>query len=176
MRDCRGRTSRAAAKCRGLRRASSGTSRSTDSESRPIERSSMRCSSRYIGQPSLDLGLHIDVRGTTLERVLFVFLDSERNARISKDPGSEGRYAEKLFAVVVVGYRKSPDRWPGSVLALPLRIRNAGVGSGQRDLGYPRQHAKLKIGEIDVTGRQSFSVRSLSTLSRSSVWVRWPRN
>jgi hypothetical protein len=114
---------------------------------------------RYIGQPSLDLGLHIDVRATTLEHVLFVFLDSERH-QVSKDPGSEGRYDERLFAVVAVGYRKSPDR--GLVLFVPYLFASDTPGwEAEREIyGYPRQQATLMIEPSEVAMPQSFRARS----------------
>jgi len=114
---------------------------------------------RYIGQPSQDLGLHVDVRGTTLEHVLFVFLDSERH-QVSKDPGSEGTYYERLFAVVAVGYRRSPN--PGLILFVPYLFASETPGwEAEREIyGYPRQQATLMIEPGDVVMPQSFHARS----------------
>ena len=97
--------------------------------------------SRYVGEPSQELGVHIDVRGTTLDHVLFVFVDSERHQQ-SRNPGSEGRYREQLFAVVVLGYRRRPD--PGLVLFAPYLCASDTPGwEADREIyGYPRVHGK----------------------------------
>jgi Acetoacetate decarboxylase (ADC) len=107
---------------------------------------------RYIGQPSLDLGLHLDVRGTTLDRVFFVFLDSERHQpRPRSGPGSEGRQREQLFAIVAVGYRVNPD--PGPVLFAPYvyTLDTPGWRAEREIYGYPQQQGRVRI-RRDATG------------------------
>ena len=101
---------------------------------------------RYIGQPSQDLGLHIDVRGTTLDHVFFVFLDSERHQRpLAAGPGFTGAQGEQLFAIVTVGYRIQPD--PGLVLFAPYVFSSDTPGwRAEREIyGYPQQQGRVEI-------------------------------
>jgi Acetoacetate decarboxylase (ADC) len=113
--------------------------------------------SRNIGEPSQNLGAHIDVRGTSLEHVLFVFIDSQRG-QISYGPGSEGRYQERLFAVVVPGYRRSPN--PGLVLFAPYLVASDTPGwEADREIyGFHRQHGHVLIDEGEMP--HEFSVQA----------------
>jgi hypothetical protein len=102
--------------------------------------------SRYIGEPSQDLGAHIDVRGTTLDRVLFVFLDSDRHqVAISPGGGSAGTFNEQLFAIVVLGCRLGPD--PGLVMFAPYIYTSETPGwKADREIyGFPLQHGYVSI-------------------------------
>ena len=106
--------------------------------------------SRYVGEPSQELGAHIDVRGTTLDHVLFVFVDSEQHQE-SRNPGSKGLYREQLFAIVVLGCRRRPD--PGLVLFAPYLFASDTPGwKADREIyGYPRVHGSVRI-DRDRTG------------------------
>ena len=118
--------------------------------------------SRYIGEPSQDLGAHIDVRGTTLNHVLFVFLDSEQHQE-SRNPGSKGLYREQLFAIVVLGYRRQPD--PGLVLFAPYLCASDTPGwKADREIyGYPREHGSVRIDRDRREHRQMWSVEGVSS-------------
>jgi len=109
---------------------------------------------RYIGRPSHDLGLSIDVLGNISDQVLFVFLDSERHQPrgTKSSPASEGRQREQLFAIMVVGYRQQPD--PGLVLFLPYVYASDTPGwRAEREIfGYPQQRGDVYI---DDAGRQN---------------------
>ena len=106
---------------------------------------------RYIGQPSLDLGLHIDVRGTTLKYVLFMFVDSERRqVPISKeDKHFRGGHPEKLFAVVALGYRRHPKESWVSFAPYVFASDTPGWTADREIYGYPRQlgEVSLDVGE-----------------------------
>ena len=101
---------------------------------------------RYIAQPSADLGLHVDVRGTTLDHVFFVFLDSERRQRpLGSAQGFEGAHAEQLFAIIAVGYRIHPN--PGLVLFAPYVYSSDTPGwRAEREIyGYPQQQGRVSV-------------------------------
>jgi len=109
--------------------------------------------SRYIGAPSLELGAHIDVAGTTLDRVLCLCIDSNRR-QLPPDGvlGSPGAYSEQLFAVVALGYRRSPN--PGLVLFAPYLYGSDTPGwKADREIyGYPLQQGRVKI-DVDGAAR-----------------------
>jgi hypothetical protein len=101
---------------------------------------------RYIGEPSQELGLHIDVRGTTLKYVLFMFVDSERRqVSLNKDKHFRGGHREKLFAVVALGYRRHPK--PGWISFAPYVFASDTPGwTADREIyGYPRQLGQVSI-------------------------------
>jgi acetoacetate decarboxylase len=100
---------------------------------------------RYISRPSLDLGLRIDVHGTTLDRVLFVFVDGERHQQKRGLNEFEGRHREQLFAILVLGYRLHPD--PAPILFAPYVYASSTPGwRAEREIyGYPQQYGKVEI-------------------------------
>jgi len=102
---------------------------------------------RYIGEPSQDLGLHIDVRGTTLKYVLFMFVDSERRqVPISKeDTHFRGGHREQLFAVVALGYRRRPEESWISFAPYVFASDTPGWTADREIYGYPRQ-----LGEVSI--------------------------
>ena len=102
--------------------------------------------SRYIGEPSQDLGAPIDVRGTTLDRVLCLFLESERVQQpLDRGRGSSGTFTERLFSLIVLGYRTWPD--PGPVMFAPYMYTSDTPGwKADREIyGLPLQHGKVTI-------------------------------
>jgi hypothetical protein len=116
---------------------------------------------RYIREPSQDLGELIDVTGTTLDRVLFVFLDSDRHQMPTlPGRGSEGRFRERLFAIVVLGYRRWPD--PGLVTFVPYIFTSETPGwKGDREIyGFPLQHGLVSIQEDGELLPCAFSVNA----------------
>ena len=134
---------------------------------------------RYIGRPSLDLGLPVDVRGTNLGHVLFVFIDSDRHQGVIRaDPEPavgqsrrrqpadvrpfKGFQREQLFAVLVLGYRSVPE--PGLVLFAPYVYASESPGwRAEREIyGYPQQHGRVEV-QTDGSG----DPRSLRLRSRA---------
>ena len=103
--------------------------------------------SRYIGEPSQDLGAHIDVRGTPLDRVLFAFLDCKRHQKpFVPGDGSAGIFSEQLFAIFVLGCQLRPD--PGLVMFAPYIYTSETPGwKADREIfGFPLQHGHVQIG------------------------------
>jgi hypothetical protein len=102
---------------------------------------------RYIGEPSQELGLHIDVRGTTLKYVLFMFVDSERRqVPLSKqDKHFMGRHPEKLFAVVSLGYRRHPKESWIAFAPYVFASDTPGWTADREIYGYPRQFGEVSI-------------------------------
>ena len=68
---------------------------------------------RYIGRPSQELGLQVNV-SALISNALFVFLKSSRYQVSDGGKGSEGQHTEQMFAVVVFGYRTRPTPVPSS--------------------------------------------------------------
>lgn len=102
--------------------------------------------SRYIAEPSQDLGAPIEVSGTTIDRVLFLFLDSERVQQPrAPERGSSGTFTEQLFALIVLGYRTFPN--PGPVMFAPYMYTSDTPGwKADREIyGLPLQHGKVTI-------------------------------
>jgi hypothetical protein len=126
---------------------------------------------RYIGRPSQDLGLHIDVRVTPLEHVFFVFLGSERHQHPQLGRGSEGRQSEQLFAIVVLAHRIHPD--PGLVLFAPYVYASDTPGwRAEREIyGYPQQQGRVRIQQEGAKAptRLSVEARVIERFSKTAL-------
>ena len=127
---------------------------------------------RNIWRPSRALGLPLDVSGTTLDRVLFLFIDSERHQPSLKGaPETAGIQVEQLFAVIVLGRRTWPS--PTFVLFAPYVFASETPGwRAEREIyGYPQQFGRIEVSRAVGGGEpNAFSVSSRTIAAVRREW------
>lgn len=105
---------------------------------------------RYITWPSQSLNHLVDVRGTTLKTALFTFIHSTRTLPADKKTNRAAiTFQERLFAIVVLGYRMPTDDHPDPSLILfapyAYASNTPGWNAGREMYGYPRQQGDVRI-------------------------------